>query len=267
MKPFLLLLLPFLTFYSCTWKHEARTEILLIDTIGLEKPYKKSVIELTKSLILNKINIKDYVNLDSNQYKTITYLNIGYIFSKNQQHAIAGFLKNDTTFIIKLFVKNNNNWKSIFTDSINDYYAWKQDDIKLEDINNDKLPDIQVTKNVAFTGIGCFKSAWVWHKNTLVKVNNFDEIDNPVYDKSKNVIYSVSSSGGGAFLNFSTFKLIDYKTIKIESNYCGLEIQDDNIVKCKIVTTDNKSFLVDKKEAFKYVPVKDSAWVKQMYNN
>ena len=46
------------------------------------------------------------------------------------------------------------------------------------------------------------------HKNNFKKVNNFDEIDNPEFDKSKNVIYSVSSSGGGAFLNFSTFKLI-----------------------------------------------------------
>jgi hypothetical protein len=49
-----------------------------------------------------------------------------------------------------------------------------------------------------------------------------------------------------------TFKLIDYKLIKIESSYCGLEIQNDNVVKCRIVTTDNKSFLVNKKEAFKY---------------
>lgn len=267
MKAFLLLLLPFLTFYSCSWKREAETKALLIDTVGLEKPYKKAVIELTKALISNKSIIENYIQTDTNGYKTITYINSGYIFSNKQQHAIAAYLKNDTTFMIKLFVTHNNNWKSIFTDSINDYYTWNQDDIKLEDINNDKLPDIQVTKNVAFTGIGCFKSAWVWHKNNFKKVNNFDEIDNPEYDKSINVIYSVSSSGGGAFLNFSTFKLIDNKLIEIESSYCGLDIEDETGNTCNIKTTDNKSFKINKKEAFKYVPVKYSAWVKQMYIN
>jgi hypothetical protein len=146
---------------------------------------------------INEIN--DLNNLSINNVNP-NYINSGNIFGDDNNWLITlaptiqlqsiespQFFSADLCLALKL----PNGWKTILKDNLNNVSLINnKSPIEFKDINGDQQNDLLLLNSIGYGGLNIFYNAYINKQTLFIKVNNFEQISNPMFDYSSNELIS-----------------------------------------------------------------------------
>lgn len=145
MRPLTILLFG-LTIFSCNQKQKVQQRIVVEDTIAQTRSVKDALLDtiaglFKKGLISDTVEFNNEFEFDT--YKSFLFFKSGYILNKTQKNALVVTCPTDSTYTVRLYSFQTDQWKLL--DSISDLDAFPtQFDPIFDDYNFDGQTDLYI---------------------------------------------------------------------------------------------------------------------------
>ena len=174
-----------LTIFSCKQTSTKQDNCVVQDSITML---------LNNALTCDTLEFNNQFSLDN--YKNFLFFKSGYIINKSNKNALAVFCPTDTTYTVRLYAIDNNNWGIV--DSVNSIDAYpSQFYVTFDDYNFDNQLDIYINVS-ASNGWSLSRGHLLIIEPLTQKIHQHKEardLANMRLDKKTNIVFSETWNG------------------------------------------------------------------------
>ena len=187
---------------------------------------------------------------------------IGNLFDSTVKSAVLVASKNDSIYTVRIFRKSES-WNEIFNFDYKHNYISSIDEIlDFIDIDFDGVKDLVIINDYIEIRASSIYSAWLYKKDKLKFVENFEQYPNFEIDNSSKRILSYIACGCADYC--MAYQIGVIKNYKITTEYSiFLDCCETKNKGCSVKINNGKSFNVKRFEVYKQVPKKYQEILKQ----